>query len=251
MAETETLSASLEDYLEAISHVVVLKGAARAKDISRRLKVNSSSVTGALRALADRELVNYAPYDVITLTPKGARLAKDVIRRHEVLRDFFVHVLGADDAEGEEGACKVEHAVPRPILERLIRFIDFLESCPRAGANWIQGFNHYCGHGAKLEDCERCVSLSLEEVRKKRKKTVEGSGTLTLPELKPGHRARVLKIRGRGSTNKRIRDMGIVPGAVIEVERVAPRGDPVEVKVRGYHHALNEEEATRVTVELK
>ena len=92
------LSASLEDYLEAIFRIVQEKQAARAKDIGKHLEVSRSSVTGALHALADRELINYAPYDVITLTDKGQALAEDVVRRHEVLRDFFVKVLTADAA---------------------------------------------------------------------------------------------------------------------------------------------------------
>ena len=65
------LSASLEDYLKAIFRIVAVKQAARAKDISARLSVSNSSVTGALRTLADRGLINYAPYDLITLTPLG------------------------------------------------------------------------------------------------------------------------------------------------------------------------------------
>ncbi len=77
------LSASLEDYLEAIFQIVRDKQAARAKDISERLKVRRSSVTGALHALADRELINYAPYDLITLTDKGKIVAQAVVRRHE------------------------------------------------------------------------------------------------------------------------------------------------------------------------
>ncbi len=86
MATTETLSASLEDYLEAIFHIIKQKQAVRAKDISRRLTVSSSSVTGALHSMAERGLINYAPYDVITLTAKGKAVAEDVIRRHEVLQ---------------------------------------------------------------------------------------------------------------------------------------------------------------------
>ncbi len=67
----ETLSASLEDYLEAIYHLIAGKQAARVKDISKRLKVNSSSVTGALKALAERKLVSYAPYELVTVAAAG------------------------------------------------------------------------------------------------------------------------------------------------------------------------------------
>jgi DtxR family Mn-dependent transcriptional regulator len=251
MVETKSLTASLEDYLEAISHIAAEKGAARAKDISKRMKVNSSSVTGALRALADRDLVNYAPYDIVTLTPKGTKVAKDVIRRHEVLRDFFVKVLAVDETEGEEGACKMEHAVPRNILERLVQYVDFLDACPRAGSRWIRGFDQYCYQGENAKDCEHCVSLCLDDLRKKKRESVEGGTTVALMEMKPGQKAKIVKIKGRGSINKRIVEMGVEPGTMIEVERVAPMGDPVDVKVKGYHLSLRKDEATGITVEVQ
>ena len=251
MAGTKSLTASLEDYLEAIFHVAAEKGAARAKDISKRMKVNSSSVTGALRALADRGLVNYAPYDIVTLTSKGTRMAEDVIRRHEVLRDFFVKVLAVDEAEGEEGACKMEHAVPRNILERLVQYIDFLDACPRAGSKWVSGFGHYCHHGENAEDCEECISSCMDELKQKRQESADGGTTVALMEMKPGQKAKIVKIKGRGSTNKRIVDMGVEPGTMIEVERVAPLGDPVDVKVKGYHLSLRRDEATGITVEVQ
>jgi DtxR family Mn-dependent transcriptional regulator len=251
MAGTKSLTASLEDYLEAIFHVAAEKGAARAKDISKRMKVNSSSVTGALRALADRGLVNYAPYDIVTLTAKGTRMAEDVIRRHEVLRDFFVKVLAVAEAEGEEGACKMEHALPRNILERLVQYIDFLDACPRAGIKWVTGFGQYCHHGENAEDCEQCVSSCLDELRQKQQESVDGGTTVALLQMKPGQKAKIIEIKGRGSTNKRIVDMGVEPGTMIEVERMAPLGDPVDVKVKGYHLSLRRDEATGITVEVQ
>ena len=75
MATTQSLSSNMEDYLEAIYHISSEKQAARAKDISDRLKVNKSSVTGALRSLSEKGLVNYAPYDIITLTAVGEQVA--------------------------------------------------------------------------------------------------------------------------------------------------------------------------------
>lgn len=143
MAERETLSASLEDYLEAIHHIAASKKAARAKDIAGRLKVNSSSVTGALRALAARELVNYTPYDVVTLTPKGQKIARDIVRRHQALRDFFVKVLDVEDTLADQCACRMEHALPHEILDRLARFVEFAETSAGEDATWLQEFAHY------------------------------------------------------------------------------------------------------------
>ncbi len=61
MAETQQLSASLEDYIETIYHIITEKQVARGKDISARLSVSGASVTEALRALSRRGLINYAP----------------------------------------------------------------------------------------------------------------------------------------------------------------------------------------------
>ena len=74
--------------------------------------------------------------------------------------------------------------------------------------------------------------------------------TIALRELSPGQKARIERIKGRGETNKRLVEMGLTPGSVVEMGRVAPLGDPIEIKVRGYHLSLRKEEAEKVTVEL-
>ena len=72
-----------------------------------------------------------------------------------------------------------------------------------------------------------------------------------LSEVKPGGKGRIVKIRGRSNANRRIVEMGVTTGAVVEVERVAPLGDPIEIKVRGYHLSLRKEEAEGIFVELQ
>ena len=70
-----------------------------------------------------------------------------------------------------------------------------------------------------------------------------------LKDLKPGRKGKVLKINARGEVNKRIVEMGVTSGAVVEVERVAPLGDPIEIKVKGYHLSLRKEEAEGIEIE--
>ncbi len=138
------LSASLEDYLEVISHIVAEKKVARAKEISSRLKVSRSSVTEAFRALAKKGLINYAPYEVITLTPKGQLVAQDIIRRHDALKSFFVKILAVDEKLAEKGACKIEHAAPREIIDRLTYFIEYIENLPGGSSDLLNNFNKFC-----------------------------------------------------------------------------------------------------------
>jgi DtxR family Mn-dependent transcriptional regulator len=142
---SEALSQSLEDYLEAIFHIVSRKRAARASDISGLMRVRASSVTGALRLLAERELVNYAPYDIVTLTAKGEAAAGKVVHRHKVLRDFFVEVLGVADEAADDAACRMEHQIGSVVLRRLGWLAEYIASDPRAEAGrWMEGFRLYC-----------------------------------------------------------------------------------------------------------
>lgn len=244
------LSASLEDYLEAIFCIVREKQAVRAKDISKRLDVARSSVTGALHALAERDMINYAPYDVITLTEEGAKVAAEVARRHDVLRDFLVKVLSVDQDQADETACHMEHAIPGDIIDRFVAFAEFVERCPRGGAKWIRGFGYFCDEQRRADGCEKCVEETLEEVRSKVNLDQNGTGDpMTLGAMQPGDRATIVRITGQGSIRRRLMDMGATGGSLVEVERVAPLGDPMEIKLKGYHLTLRREEAERITVE--
>ena len=71
-----------------------------------------------------------------------------------------------------------------------------------------------------------------------------------LSDLKPGQRGMISRVGGGGQTHRRILDMGVVPHTEVEVERVAPLGDPIEVKIKGYHLSLRKEEAANVYVEV-
>jgi len=131
MAINEMLSASQEDYMESIFHIVGQKHAARVKDIAGSLGVTPASVTGALGVLAKKGLVNYVPYGIVTLTSRGKKVSKGIVQRHEILRDFFVKVLSIDREIADRAACGMEHALPHEILNRLTQFLKFTDRCAR------------------------------------------------------------------------------------------------------------------------
>ncbi len=72
---------------------------------------------------------------------------------------------------------------------------------------------------------------------------------MTLDELKPGERARILEIRGDDEAADRLMEMGLVEETEIAVVKFAPLGDPIEIAVRGYHLTLRKIEAKNVEVE--
>jgi len=248
MTTENTLTASLEDYLETIFNVIAEKEAVRPKDIAKRLKVANSSVTGALRALADKDLINYAPHDVITLTLAGRTAARDVVRRHEVLRDFFINVLAVDGEEADRAACLMEHSIPGIILERLARFAEFIEVCPRGGEKWIAGFSHNCDHKNSPEYCEVCISRSLDKLKRRNRVENKNMKEMKLSDVKPGIRVRIIRVPAKGDAAGRLADMGFADGSVVEAERDVSPGDPIDVKIKGYHFSLRSEDAEGITV---
>lgn len=70
----------------------------------------------------------------------------------------------------------------------------------------------------------------------------------TLDQVKPGQRVKILRMGGAAAANRRLVDMGLTSNTVVSVLRVAPLGDPVEIKVRGYNLLLRKAEARGVEV---
>ncbi len=248
-ADAQALSASLENYLEAILLLVQKNPVARAKDISQWLKVNRSSVTGALQALNKRRLVNYEPYGFVTLTQHGEEIATKVLRRHEALRDFFVYVLSIDAAEADEVACRMEHGISKNVVDRLVDFAEFIQTCPRAGAKWVRGFGYRCDEASvSPRNCEQCIEQCLKDLKQTERKEGAGAMSILLNELRPGEKGQIERVSGEGAIKRRIRDMGVTTGSLVEVVRVAPLGDPMDVKIKGYHLSLRKEEASGILV---
>ena len=73
---------------------------------------------------------------------------------------------------------------------------------------------------------------------------------VTLDAVKVGERARLNKIEATGDLHKRLIEMGMLPGTILSVEKVAPFGDPIDIRVRGYHLSVRKEEAALIKVEV-
>jgi DtxR family Mn-dependent transcriptional regulator len=148
-------TASMEDYLEAIAKLGEGKKVVKVKQLSQMLGVKMPSVTSALKKLSEQDLVEHERYGHIKLTPTGDELARDVICRHEALTRFFAQALGIDRETAEEDACKIEHVISSLSMERLTKFVEFIEACPLGGANFPSRYEYYLEHGKLPQDCSR------------------------------------------------------------------------------------------------
>lgn len=167
-ARTIQLSDSLEDYIEAIFRIILEKRQVKPKDIAQAMNVAGASVTGALRALTERGLIHYAPYDEISLTPQGMAVAEEIYNRHRKLKSFLKDMLRVPEREADETACRMEHVMSSAIINKLVRFAEFIESCPRGGRLWISGFEHDCDPTNSLDHCRDCVLVTLDRIDQER-----------------------------------------------------------------------------------
>ncbi|HKK90749.1 MAG TPA: metal-dependent transcriptional regulator [Desulfobacteraceae bacterium] len=123
MEKKTDLSETLEDYLETILELQTIKTVARSKDIAEKLDIKRGSVTGMLKKLAEKELINYEPYGYVTLTPAGRKIAQKIEHRHQVLKDFFMRILKVDAQKADQTACRMEHAMDDDTFSRFQIFI--------------------------------------------------------------------------------------------------------------------------------
>ena len=72
---------------------------------------------------------------------------------------------------------------------------------------------------------------------------------MTLADLRTGESGKILKIQISGALKRRLMDMGVVPGTNVQVEKVAPLGDPIEVRIKSYALSLRLGEARLIEVE--
>lgn len=143
------ISPALENYLETILGLVHAKGAARARDIADALDVHKSTVTAALRSLAAKGLIGYSPYESVTLTPPGRRIASKVARSHGGIRRFLTDVLLLDERTADRNACRMEHVIDRQVAERLEQFVSYVHAGEGSGAASAGRFESYLQRGSR------------------------------------------------------------------------------------------------------
>ena len=122
----ETISAVQEDYLEAILALEAESSRVRGRDLADRLGVHKSTVTAALKALAEKDLIEYEPYGQIVMTRAGRREAERVSADHAVVKAFLTDILMIDAGTAEENACRMEHVMDRAVLNRLVTYAAFM-----------------------------------------------------------------------------------------------------------------------------
>jgi len=138
-SDDSPVSASAEDYLEAIFRITTRRQVARSKEIAEALGVSKSSVTTALKQLSASGLVNYDPYSYVTLTKAGEDIGRSVEARHRFLARFLEKVLGVDAQRADQNACRIEHVLDSEVYDRLTAFARYLDEQGITSESWQEG----------------------------------------------------------------------------------------------------------------
>ena len=129
-SRTNTMSESEQNYVETIYSLIREHGYARVADIATELDVKPPSVTSMLQKLDEQKFVTYTKYRGVVLTRKGRLLARTLEKRHQALKEFFV-MIGVGEENAEKDACKIEHEINPETVQKLAKFVEFVQSTPQ------------------------------------------------------------------------------------------------------------------------
>jgi DtxR family Mn-dependent transcriptional regulator len=212
-----SISHALEEYLEAIWKLQEKGGPVKTGKLAQELQVTAGAVTNTVTHLEKHKLIVRSPYRGITLTNKGRAIALQVIRKHRLAERLLTEVLRMDWSRVHDAACELEHAITDEMIKPLERTLKKPTTCP---------------HGNPIPD----------ESGRLREEESE-----PLSHFKPKDKTVLVKITEEKSDMLRyLASLGLMPGAIVEVQEKAPFEGPIIVKVMGATYALGKNVASVV-----
>lgn len=219
---TEALSAAEQDYLKAIYKLQQETGRATTQALATRLGVKAASVTAMVKRLAEDEegaYLSHTPYQGVTLTARGEAVALEMLRHHRLIELYLAEHLGVPWDQVHAEAERLEHVISEDLEERIAAKLGQPTRDPHG--------DPIPSRGGALE-AENDVPLS----------TLPAGASATVARV-PDSEPALLQY---------LATLGLVPGAALSVEDVAPFGGVVTLRVGACTHAVGAEIARRVLV---
>jgi DtxR family Mn-dependent transcriptional regulator len=218
MAVSE-VTAVIEEYLECIYRLQEKSGVARTSKIMKSLGVAPGTVTNTVKWLEKEGLVAHKPYKGVKLTGKGRKIALQVIRRHRLSERLLADFLHMEWDKIHDAACTLEHSITEEISQSLENALQHPRTCP---------------HGNP-------IPTKNGEIMEQR--------SMPLLDYGVGEQSTIVKItEERSDLLRYLNQLGLVPGAMIEIIEKAPFQGPITVKVGSTSHAISREIASIIQV---
>lgn len=204
-------AANQEEYLEQI-YRLDSTGRVQLSALARTLDVKAPSVTEMCRTLSDKGLVIYEPHTGVSLTDAGRSQGAQLVRRHRLAERMLTDLVGLPWELAHDEACKFEHVISSEV-ERLL----------------AQALPKTCPHGNPIDG--------------------EAAEAESLADLQPGAKGEVVRIeREETHVLRYLAQLGLVPGASVEVVNHAPFNGPLLIAVGDANYAVGRDIAERVMV---
>ena len=213
---------AVEDYLKAIWKLSHESGGGKVPvgDIAAHLKISAPSVTGMVQKLKGMGLLRYTRYGGVSLTPRGRKIALEIVRHHRLWELYLYTRLGVPLEAVDQEAERLEHVLSDDMEDLLTRAL---------------GDPTHDPHGDPIP------------TKSGEMKRLEG---IRLSRLAPGASSVVAHVSDRNAEKLRYMvSLGLLPGERVSVVERAPFRGPITVRVKNRQHAIDPDLAELVLVE--
>lgn len=213
---------AIEDYLKTIYMLEQEESPVSTSRISEARQVKPGSATSMIQRLNRLNLVNYEKHYGVTLTDAGQEIALEVIRHHRLVELYLIEALGFSWDEVHEQADILEHVIGEKMEERIAAALNYPEFDP---------------HGDPIPSKEGEMAL----VKTKRLSGVPPGTWATISRIPDDTDSALLRYLG---------ELGLTPGAEVQVLEVAPFDGPLTVEINGESQIIGQKVAASILVEL-
>lgn len=209
----------MEDYLKAIYQLSSQSEKVSTSQLAAYLKCSAASVTNMIQKLSLLKLVSYQPYQGVTLTAAGNRVALEVIRHHRLIELYLSEVLGYSWDQVHEEADLLEHVISEEFEARIDAALGFPTTDP---------------HGDPIPTKDGRVNADQ---------------VMVLWDVAAGQKVRVRRVNDKDPRALRyLASIGIYPEVRLKVEEKIPFNGPVQIRIADSRQSLGEELARKIFV---
>ncbi len=213
------ISRAMEDYLKAIYQFARDDEKVSTSNLAQQMNCSPASVTNMLQKLSELKLVEYEPYQGVTLTAAGRKVALEILRHHRLIELYLAEVLGYSWDKVHAEAEQLEHVISEEFEEKIDRALGHPTTDP---------------HGDPIPTKDG--KIAVHELQ-------------SLWETPGGEEVKICRVSDRNPEVLRyLGTIGIFPDVEIKVLKKGPFNGPIHVKVNESEHSLSEELANQIFV---
>ncbi len=152
--------------------------------------------------------------------------------KQEFISRYLIQVLAVPPESAQQDAAAMMQHLSLETIERMVAFFEYVHNCPMINQNFLKSFVQCCAQKSIPHEPHQIPMCPWATQHVK-----------TLMDLKAGEKGRIMRLTAQGAIRRRLIDMGVLPDVLVELQSIAPLGDPLKIKIKGYYLTLRKNEA--------